>query len=123
MSKNPNINAVSCLELAVAEFHSRRRHLVDCIRYLLEAAEAAETPEAPPLYHHIDRYVRNELTAPHIAPGGGEIPLAYRIFKEMENLGTVIARAENARKSAQTNTTVPPQGTLHEPFYTVSNLF
>ncbi|KAE9406107.1 hypothetical protein BT96DRAFT_955003 [Gymnopus androsaceus JB14] len=110
MTQNPNINPVSCLELAVAEFHSRRRHLVDCIRYLLEAAEAAESPDAPPLYHHIDRYVRNDLAAPQTTPGGGEIPLAYRIFKEMENLGSVIARADNARKSAQTNTTLPQQG-------------
>ncbi|KAF9074489.1 nucleoporin Nup186/Nup192/Nup205 [Rhodocollybia butyracea] len=110
MAQNPNVTPVSCLELAVAEFHLRRRHLVDCLRYLLEAAEAAQSSDAPPLYRHLEKYVRHDLAIPALA-GGGEIPLAYRIFKEMENLGNVIARADNARKSAQTNTVIPQQGT------------
>ncbi|KAJ4481027.1 nucleoporin Nup186/Nup192/Nup205 [Lentinula aciculospora] len=110
MMQNPNITPVSCLEMAVAEFHSRRRHLVDCLRYLLEAAEAAESSEAPPLYRHLDRYVRVDLTRPQTLPGGSEIPLAYRIFQEIENLGQVIVRADNARRSAQSHTVIPQQG-------------
>ncbi|KAJ3879118.1 nucleoporin Nup186/Nup192/Nup205 [Lentinula edodes] len=110
MIQNPNITPVSCLELAVAEFHSRRRHLVDCLRYLFEATEAAEVSEAPPLYYHLDRYVRMDLTKPQHLPGGGELPLAYRIFQEVETLGKVIVRADNMRKSAQTHTVIPQQG-------------
>ncbi|KIK56168.1 hypothetical protein GYMLUDRAFT_87421 [Collybiopsis luxurians FD-317 M1] len=110
MSQNPNITPVYCLEMAVAEFHSRRRQLVDCLRYLLEATEVAQSPDVPALYHHISNYVRRDLAIPEASPTGGEIPLAYRIFKEMENLGNVISRADNARKSAQTNTVVPQQG-------------
>ncbi|KAJ3995979.1 nucleoporin Nup186/Nup192/Nup205 [Lentinula boryana] len=110
MTQNPNVTPVSCLELAVAEFHARRRYLVDCLRYLLEAAEAAESSEAPSLYHHLDRYVRVDLIKPQSMPSGGEIPLAYRIFQEIENIGKVIVRADNTRRSAQTNTVFPQQG-------------
>ncbi|KAJ3825387.1 nucleoporin Nup186/Nup192/Nup205 [Lentinula raphanica] len=110
MTQNPNITPVSCLELAVAEFHSRRRYLVDCLRYLLEASEAAESSDAPPLLQHLDRYVRTDLIKPQTLPTGGEITLARRIFQEIENLGKVIVRADNTRRSAQTNTVFPQQG-------------
>ncbi|KAF5381906.1 hypothetical protein D9757_007577 [Collybiopsis confluens] len=112
MAKNPNLDPINCLEHAVAEFHARRRHLVDSLRHLLEATEGALSPNAPVLLHHLSNYVRKDLVVPQTSPARGEIPLAFRIFKEMENLGIVIARADNGRKSAQTNTLIPPQGML-----------
>lgn len=105
MAENPNISPVSCVENAIAEFHERRRHLADSLRFLFEAAEASRSTDSE-MYQRLDTFVRTELVQPqHVQ--GGEISMAYRIFKEIEDLGEVITRAYTARQNAGSNTVAP----------------
>jgi nuclear pore complex protein Nup205 len=106
MSENPNIGLVSVMELTVAEFHQRRRHLADSLRFLLEAAESAEGSNAPQMYSRIDNFIRSELI-PGGPGSGGDTSLASKIFKEVENIGNVMARADAARRNARTNSVAP----------------
>ncbi|KAF8890672.1 nucleoporin Nup186/Nup192/Nup205 [Infundibulicybe gibba] len=102
MSENPNIGPAICIELTISEFHQRRRYLVECLCYLLEAAEAAEL-NALPTYSRIENFVRNELISSS---------LASNIIKEIEDLGSVVGRADIARKNAGSITVEPTaQGT------------
>ena len=108
MAESPNINPVICLELTVAKFHQRRRQLIDCLRFLLEATEAAEAPDPPSTYTLIARFVKSELlpgTRALAAQGG--INLASKLLKEFEQLEVDIAKADVARKNAGSNTVVP----------------
>jgi nuclear pore complex protein Nup205 len=95
MSENPNIGPVNCLEMTVAEFHHRRRHLVESLRYIFEAAEISATSEAPPLYARINAFAQEELLQVV-----GDESLASRILKEIENLGSVILRVQTERQNA-----------------------
>lgn len=106
MVENPNIEPVSCMEVTISRFHVLRRHTVDCLRYLLEAAEAAEAPGASPIYARIEVFARNELI-PGVTVGGGEMNLAHRMLKEVEHLGDVIAKADAGRRNAGSNTSAP----------------
>ncbi|KII84114.1 hypothetical protein PLICRDRAFT_702060 [Plicaturopsis crispa FD-325 SS-3] len=103
MTENPNINVAAGVEAAIIEFHHRRRCLVDCLRYLFEAAEAAEAPEAQPMYARIDAYVRKQLI-PGASVAGGEVTLAHRIFREIDVVGNAITTTQNARQNAGSNT-------------------
>jgi len=109
MSENPNIDAVSSLELAVATFHHRRRHLVDSFRFLLQAAEAGASTDAPPLYRRLAQFVDMEI----LAEGTGGVTLPQKILKEMEQLDVVIGKADVARKNAGSNTVPPSAGKPH----------
>jgi hypothetical protein len=106
MTENPNIGPVGCIEATVVEFHQRRRHLVDCLRYIFEAAELAESPDAPRLYKRLDAFARQDLVPPTKGPGE-EVSLALRIFKELENLGNTVARAQQVKQCAASNTEAP----------------
>ncbi|ESK89924.1 nucleoporin [Moniliophthora roreri MCA 2997] len=109
MSENPNLDPVRCIELTVSEFHQRRRDLADCLRYLFQATEMAEYEDASPLFQHIGHFARTEILPPE-RQAGGVIPIAYRIFREIENLGNVLSRADAARKNARSDTFIPPVG-------------
>ncbi|PPQ70405.1 hypothetical protein CVT25_000888 [Psilocybe cyanescens] len=104
-SQNPNIGAVTCMELTVANYHQRRRELVDSLRFLLEATEAAEGPDAPVTYRRIASYVRDLL--PGTKTGTTQVSMGMKIFKEIENLDAVIGNADAARKNAGSNTVAP----------------
>ncbi|CAA7262620.1 unnamed protein product [Cyclocybe aegerita] len=108
MSENPNIGPVACMEMTVATFHQRRRYLVDCLRFLLEATEAADLPDALPNYKRIARFVQVELLPGMRAPAG-DATLASKVFKEIEQLDVILGKADAARKNAGSNT-VPPTG-------------
>jgi nuclear pore complex protein Nup205 len=99
MAENPNVPPLNCLEVAIAEFHQRRRHLVDSLRYIFEAADAASTAEAPPVYLRMDVFVRQDLVPAVLVPGG-ESTLARKIFEEIKRLGKVISKAEEAKQNA-----------------------
>jgi Nuclear pore complex scaffold, nucleoporins 186/192/205 len=101
MGENPNAGSINCLELTIAEFHRRRRHLVDVLRYILEAAEAASARDAPPVYARIDAFVRQNLI-PAVMVSGGEITLANRIFCEIRDLGSVASTVQEERRGAGT---------------------
>ncbi|KAF9054278.1 nucleoporin Nup186/Nup192/Nup205 [Panaeolus papilionaceus] len=107
-SQNPNIEAIPCMELAVSTFHQRRRHLVESLRFLMEVTEAAELPDAPSTYKSLARFVISELL-PGTRTMAGQMSLAHKILREIEQLDAVIGRGDNARKNAGSNT-VPPTG-------------
>jgi nuclear pore complex protein Nup205 len=114
MSQNPNINAVSCIEAVIVEFHQRRRHLVDCLRYIFEAAEVAEAADVPMIFERLNTFTQQELIPARCAPAGGDVTLASTIFREMENLGNVIAKVQGVKQNAVSNTAAPgDQGQYH----------
>ena len=106
MSDNPNIGPVQCMELTAATFHQRRRDLVDCLRFLLEATEASELPDTPIVYRRLGTFVKAELL---LGPRSGvsESTMARKVFKEIEQLDVLIGKADAARKNAGSNTVVP----------------
>ncbi|KAF8970600.1 nucleoporin Nup186/Nup192/Nup205 [Flammula alnicola] len=111
MAENPNVGPVNYVELTVANYHQRRRHLVDSLRFLLEATEAADLPDASPNYKRLAQFVRMELL-PGTRTAAGELTLAQKVFKEIEQLDIMIGKADTARKSAGSNTVAPSgQGT------------
>jgi len=111
MLDNPNIGSLRCMEMTVAEFHQRRRHLVDSLRFLLEATEAATLTDASQNYRRIATFVLSELL-PGTKSSAGTVTLASKLFKEIEQLDVVIGKADAARKNAGSNTVAPTgQGT------------
>jgi nuclear pore complex protein Nup205 len=107
MTKNPNISPANSLEAAIVEFHQRRRHLFDSLRYCLEAAEVGATDSTPRLRKRLYGFVRNEI----ILEGGKDFSL--RVFMEVDRLGNVIAKAQREKQNAVSNTTAPSaQGEL-----------
>ncbi|KAG5650971.1 hypothetical protein H0H81_010360 [Sphagnurus paluster] len=107
MGENPNINPVHCLEVTIAEFHKRRRDLVDCLALLFSAVEAATAPETSSTILHLASFVQQHLI--HGVPEGNDV-YSRRIFREMDGLDAVLVRADNAKKSASSSTVVGPQG-------------
>ncbi|KAL4071568.1 nucleoporin Nup186/Nup192/Nup205 [Scleroderma yunnanense] len=112
MTQNPNIDSVTVMEATLVEFHKRRRHLVDCLRFLFEAAESAQVPDTPRLYTRLEAFLRQELVS-SVRLDGRDVSLAYRIFKEIESLGTTVFEAYAAKQSATSNTVSP--GTCAQP--------
>ncbi|KAJ8507202.1 hypothetical protein ONZ45_g10419 [Pleurotus djamor] len=98
MSESPNLDAVDYLEATVNEYHQRRRHLVDTVRFLLDAAELGrDSPQAPQIYRRLEVFTQAELM--------GSLP--SRVFKEVESLGSVMVTVDAARKNAGSNTVAP----------------
>ncbi|KAI6038837.1 nucleoporin Nup186/Nup192/Nup205 [Pisolithus marmoratus] len=112
MAENPNIDSVSAMETTVVEFHKRRRHLVDCLRFLFEAADLAQSSDAPRLYVRLEAFLRQELVSA-VKVDGKDVTLAGRIFRTIESLGNVVTEACAAKQCATSNT-VPP-GTTAQP--------
>ncbi|KZT66755.1 hypothetical protein DAEQUDRAFT_767725 [Daedalea quercina L-15889] len=110
MAENPNVPMEQCIETTVLEFHTRRRHLADCIRYIFEAAELTEAGNVPALYVRLETFVRQQLLPPLRGSGGG-LSFAMKIFQEIHNLGNVLSKTQVARQNAKSNTVAPAQGT------------
>ncbi|KAJ7145837.1 nucleoporin Nup186/Nup192/Nup205 [Mycena epipterygia] len=118
-AENPNIQPVDCVELTIAEFHQRRRHLADCLGYIFEAAELADDFSDQSMFSRIHQFAKDDLLPPAGSREGG---LTQRIVREMQNLGNAVARADAARKGARTNTTAPSaQGTTASLGYDILN--
>lgn len=103
VARSPNVPSVVAVESVISGFHQRRRALVDSLRFLFDATEAADTPDAPPNYQRLAKFVRQELLAQDVNFGS-------KVFKEIELLDATIARADAARKNAPSNTVAPGQG-------------
>ncbi|KAJ7830504.1 nucleoporin Nup186/Nup192/Nup205 [Mycena olivaceomarginata] len=99
-AENPNIQPVDSIELTIAEFHQRRRHLADCLGYVFEAAEAADASDKSSIFYRIRQFVDKDLIP-------GDITLAHRIVREIQSLGNLVAKADAARKGARTSTVAP----------------
>ena len=112
MSENPNAPMERCIEATILEFHTRRRHLADCMRYVFEAAELGESGNVPPFYVRLEMFVRQQLLPP---PRGGGLTLAIKIFQEIHNLGNTLAKAQAARQNAKSDTVAPSQSAYMSP--------
>ncbi|KDQ54533.1 hypothetical protein JAAARDRAFT_38210 [Jaapia argillacea MUCL 33604] len=104
MVENPNITQTDLIEATILEFHERRRHISDCLVFLLQASDAASAGAAPQVYYDLDRFVR-EYLMPVQDKTLGSLP--FKIWKEIENLGNVISTAQNARQCAVSDTVAP----------------
>jgi len=102
MARNPNVASVHCLELTIAQFHQNRRHLVDCLHFLFQAAEAADSDST---CQRLASFVHSDLVLG--LPLQGVDSFGLRIFKAVENLDDEIVKADTARKNASSNTVVP----------------
>ncbi|KAI0776838.1 nucleoporin Nup186/Nup192/Nup205 [Trametes elegans] len=109
MAHNPNLTQEQCIEAAIVEFHQRRRDTADSLRYILEAADAAERADAPPLCHRVNQFVRQQLLQPGGRAGTG-LSLAMKIFQEIHNVGNALTKAQAARQNARSDTVAPSQG-------------
>ncbi|TFK29062.1 hypothetical protein FA15DRAFT_700346 [Coprinopsis marcescibilis] len=106
MRNNVNLQPVEYIEATITEFHLRRRQLAESIQLLLDASLRAERPQASSTLKRIANFVREELLqVGHVA--AGETTFAFRIFKEIEKLDGLIARAETALRNATSNTVAP----------------
>lgn len=110
MIENPNVDSVMVMEATIVEFHKRRRHLIDCLRYLVESAEVAESSGAPRLYVRLEAFVRHELVP--AAQTGNDESLAHRVFVAIEALGSTVAEAYTAKQNATSTTTPPGAGKI-----------
>ncbi|KAJ3544602.1 hypothetical protein NM688_g5723 [Phlebia brevispora] len=102
ISANPNISQEQLMEATILEFHLRRRQLADCLRYIFEAAEVAQSGDAPQLYDQLETFVRR-----HILADGDRFP--QRVYAEADKLGDVINKVQVARQNAKSNTAAPSQ--------------
>lgn len=107
MRRHSNMDPVQCIEATVTEFHKRRRYLVEAIEYLLLVALRGDEPGASQTLQRIVKYTR-EICRPVPGPGG-EVTLASKIFKGIEQLDALISKAETAVKNAMSNTVAPSQ--------------
>ena len=108
LSDNPTISEIDTVEQAVLAYHKLRRELADCLRFVFEAADAAEKGYAMPLHIRLKDFAKRQLLGT-----AAEGTLAYRIFMEINSMNEVIARARCAVTNAVSNTAVPTiQGVL-----------
>jgi nuclear pore complex protein Nup205 len=107
-TENPNIGTLTSVEFTIAEFHQRRRYLVDCLRIIFDAALAAGGPDSSRsrMLFRIGVFVRQDLTSPSRV-ADGQMPLAHRVFKEIKHLGQVISEVQVAKQTASSDTTLP----------------
>lgn len=102
LADNPTIGDVDTVEQAVLAYHKLRRDLAECLRFLFEAADAAEKGYAKPLLVRLKDFVKRQFLG-----SGSQASLAYRIFSEISTLNGIIATARVAVTNAVSNTTVP----------------
>ncbi|KAH8115108.1 nucleoporin Nup186/Nup192/Nup205 [Phellopilus nigrolimitatus] len=106
LTENPTINQIEAVEQAILAFHETRRELADCLRFVFEAADAAEKADALPVHARLNDFVKRQLVG-----STSEGSVAYHIFAELNNSGAAIANARAAVTNAVSNTNVPgPQG-------------
>ncbi|KAI9512151.1 nucleoporin Nup186/Nup192/Nup205 [Russula earlei] len=109
ISNNPNFSPVNILEQVVLEHHGRRRDLVDCIRFLLEAAEIADSPGAASLHARLNMFVTQQLISSKEAVEAlsfGEKGLGWKVLHEIQALDQTISLALAAKQNAGSNTTL-----------------
>lgn len=97
MASNPNVSQERLIEAVILEFHLRRRHLADCLRYIFEAAEVAQDSSSPELFRQLEQFTKQNL----LEPSKG---LPQKLFKEVDRLGEMIAKVHAARLNARSNT-------------------
>lgn len=107
MSSNPNLAEERCLDMTVAEFHARRRQLVECLKYVFQATINSLSLEAPPLCHRLGLFVREQLLHRH-APMPS---FAEKLLNEVDKVGETLGKVNIDRQNAGSATVAPSQGT------------
>lgn len=102
LSENPTINQVEAVEQSVLAYHRVRRELTDCLQFIFQAVEVAQNGSSIPTYIRINEYAQKQLIG-----GDKKENLAYKIFAEMDKLGSAIVNAKVAVTNAITNTNLP----------------
>ena len=106
LKENPGVDSVTSLELTVELFHLRRRHLVDTLRYLVDATKAADSNKDNKIHVRLARYFVTELI-PASSGQDGNFTLVTRIWKQIEQLNALVARTDSAKRGAASNTVAP----------------
>ncbi|KAI0042606.1 hypothetical protein FA95DRAFT_1610066 [Auriscalpium vulgare] len=109
MSENPNLKTIEILESVILEHHKRRRDLADCLRFLLEAAEVAGSPESTPLHARLEQFVQRQLIPESVHATGvtfGEKGLGWKIYMAIEALDQAVGKAQLAKQNAGSSTTL-----------------
>lgn len=101
----PNLPPETLIERTVVAFHKRRRDIAECLRYIFFAAEQSSNPDAPQLFKRLDTFLRQHLLPPTKPQ---ELPLASKLFREIEALEGVLNSTLNARQCAGSDTIAPP---------------
>lgn len=96
MQSNPNITPLDSIEEAILDFHARRRHLADCLRFLFHAALLAQTPDPLPLHAQLDAYARQQL----------DPRLANKILLQVHALDRVLSKTYSEKQNAVSNTQI-----------------
>ncbi|THH28187.1 hypothetical protein EUX98_g6010 [Antrodiella citrinella] len=105
MSSQPNLVGERCVELTIMEYHARRRLVVECLKYVFEAAIASQSPTAPPLFHRIEFFVREQL----LARQGQAVALSEKLLNEVDKVSQTLAKVNAERQSAGSATVAPTQ--------------
>ena len=106
MSENSNLPPTAILEQVLLEHHRRRRELVECLRFLFEAAEAAALSNPTPLLSRLDAFIQKYLLSSISSEGAqsGEKGLGWKVLLEIEDLEQTIVKAQRAKQNAGSNT-------------------
>lgn len=124
------------VEAAILEFHTKRRQLAECLKYIVEAAVlgqsgvkefVAESSSAAAgggrtVYEQLELFVRQEIVAGRTTQtasgaGGslvqrstaGQGEFTAKLLKEIDRLGETIQKVQVARQNARSDTVGPSQ--------------
>ncbi|TCD60841.1 hypothetical protein EIP91_009419 [Steccherinum ochraceum] len=105
MSTHPNLAQDRCVETTIIEHHTRRRHVAECLKYVLEAARSSLNPDAPPLYERLSVFARDQL----LIRQPQATPLTEKLLNEVEKIGETLNRVYAERQNAGSATVAPTQ--------------
>ncbi|PCH43029.1 hypothetical protein WOLCODRAFT_121398 [Wolfiporia cocos MD-104 SS10] len=103
MTDDPHLTPERAIESAILEFHRRRRDMADCLRYMLEAADAGQISCPTKLFSDVGDFVRQDL----LDGSAGSLTLPERLFQELYKLGDALGKAQTARQNARSDTVAP----------------
>ncbi|KAH8101334.1 nucleoporin Nup186/Nup192/Nup205 [Cristinia sonorae] len=106
MSSHPNLVEDRCLEATVLEHHTRRRQVAECLKYVFEAAVASQYPDAPPLLHRLELFVREQL----LSRQGSTTTLTEKLLNEVDRIGEALNVVNTDRQNAGSLTVASVQG-------------
>ena len=109
MSHNPNLTGDRCVETTILEYHTRRRHVAECLKYVLDAAFASQQPDAPALYHRLEAFVREQMLN---RPGPSNF--TEKLLNEVDSLTQTLNKVNVDRQNAGSGTVAPTQGGVGE---------
>ncbi|TFK47235.1 hypothetical protein OE88DRAFT_1811406 [Heliocybe sulcata] len=111
VTENPNLNPVAAVEKAIMRYHQRRRDLAECLRLIFEACEVAQSDDPPQVFRAIAELAIGYLIPPSDPSKTGP-GLTIKIFNEIDRIGNDLAKTQNARLNARSETVISEPGHL-----------